>query len=106
MNFFRRFFGGLKQQAERGVYGGELIYQIDISHNQSRRGLVQLIRLPNFTYTGRIRLHLNEASFIYGMSLVELKHLSQEIVKALDAVEKDRALMAEERTEGSSSSTR
>ncbi|MDQ1198663.1 hypothetical protein [Agrobacterium sp. SORGH_AS 787] len=104
MKFLRRFFDAIKQMAKRGVYGGDLIYQIDISHNQSRRGLVQLIRLPNFTYTGRIRLHLNEASMIYGISLMELKDLSQEIVKALDAVEKDRALMAAKKTESNSTS--
>lgn len=36
-----------------------------------------------------MRLHLNEASRIYKISLVELENLSLEITKALDAVKLD-----------------
>lgn len=89
MPFFRNFRRNIKEFVDRGVHGGELIYRIEVSKEENRRGLINIIKTGERRYTGVIRLHLNEASIIYNISIVELDELSIEIRKALDAVKVD-----------------
>lgn len=89
MPLFKDFRRNMKEFIGRGIHGGDLIYQIDISKEENRRGLINIIKTGDQRYTGMIRLHLNEASMLYKISLEELENLSIEITKALDAVKVD-----------------
>lgn len=94
MSLFSGALSNFKDIISRLRYGGELIYSIDISTDKNRRSVIYIIKGSNENYYGMIRFHVNEASFLYRISINELKRLSSDIPKALDAVktEKSRTL--------------
>ncbi|WP_246697158.1 hypothetical protein [Rhizobium sp. WYCCWR 11146] len=94
MRLFAKVISNFKDILSARKYGGELIYSIDISVNKNRRSCIYIIKGGDENYYGMIRLHVNEASFLYKISIDELKLLAIDIPKALDAVktEKSRTL--------------